>query len=104
MTVNRRMFVTLFSGASTTIAMPARMGAVSNAIEPLNAVTNWPASSGCSRAANTSEFVEGGASLKVTSAVGSVGDVRYTAALNLSAAQSLSMWIYIHNAVSDLAG
>lgn len=102
---DRARFITVMNDSGRTSLPQYLRTSAPVVIEPLDAITNWAANSGCTRAVNTTEYLTGGASLKVTSAAGSVGDVRYTpgAPLDYSAAQYFSMWIYIHNAVSDLS-
>lgn len=100
------IFDAILESEVPTTYIPRRMQTMAPVvIDNMSSITNWAANSGCTREVNTSQFVEGVSSVKVTSASGSVGDVRWTPAapLDYSAAQQIAFWVYIHNAVSDLS-
>lgn len=75
-------------------------------IDTLSDIATWPASSGSSRALNTTEYAEGGSSIEVTAgSAGGTGDIRrtFSSAQDFSAAQYFTFWVYVHNSISDLS-
>lgn len=58
---------------------------------------DWTLYNGGSKESNTTQVKEGNASEKVTSRVGAQSSIRKTVAWDLSAAERLGLWIYVHD-------
>jgi peptidoglycan/xylan/chitin deacetylase (PgdA/CDA1 family) len=69
--------------------------------EAFEADADWTLYNAGSKATNTSEFKQGSASEKLTTRSGASTMIRRTVAWDLSAAERMGLWIYVHDPVAE---